>query len=311
MSKVISIQKFVWLIDTIRRARYITLEDISEEWRNCSLNETGEGIPRTTFNRFRQKIELEFGVYIGCKKIGSEWLYYIEEEYELESNNLHQWLMDTLSIGNLLSSSKKLHSRILMDEIPVGGQVLSELIKAMEKGLKVNFVYRHFGRESSKAVEGAPYCLKAFRRRWYVVMQTPDHEDPAVYSLDRILKLSLTKTAFTLPDDFDGQHFFKDSFGVFASKEFKAQFIKIKVMGLQRDYIRALPLHHSQEEIERHSGWSVFRFYLRPTFDFRQEVLSHGASMEVLQPESFRKEIEHEISLLSKAYDTIFSKNVR
>ena len=304
MSKVVSIQKYVWFLDTIRRARHITLEEISEEWRNCSLNTTGEGIPRTTFNRMRDKVLEEFGVLIACKKIGSQWYYYIDDEGELEAGHLQQWLMDTLSIGNLLSSSKKLHNRILLDEIPVGGKILSELIKAMEKGVCVYFEYRHFGTDNKKNVQGAPYCLKAFRRRWYEVMLTPDHAEPAVYSLDRILRLSLTKTTFTLPEDFDGKAFFKDSFGVFASKEFRTQFITIKVQGMQRDYIRSLPLHHSQEEIEQHEDWSIFRYFLRPTFDFRQEILSHGASMEVLKPLSFREEIRNEVKRQAKNYES-------
>ena len=302
MSRVISIQKYVWLLDTIRRARFITLEELSEEWRNSSLNTTFEGIPRTTFNRLRDKVLQEFGVFIACKKVGARWCYYIDEEGELESSSLQQWLMDTLSIGNLLSSSKKLHNRILMDEIPVGGKILSELIKAMEKGVRVNFVYRHFGKEKMKSVEGVPYCLKAFRRRWYVVMDTPDHSEPAVYSLDRIVKLNLTNKNFVMPEDFDGKQFFSNSFGVFASKEFKAQPVRIKVQGIQRDYIRALPLHHSQEEIEVHEDWSIFRYYLRPTFDFRQEILSHGSSMEVLAPQLLREEIKNEVLKLSADY---------
>lgn len=303
MSKVVSIQKYVWLLDTIRRAKFITLDEIGKEWMNCSLNTTGDGIARATFNRLRNRILEEFGVLIACKKIGHQWYYYIDDEGELEASNLQQWLMDTLSIGNLLSSSKKLHNRILLDEIPVGGEILTELIKAMEQGVKVNFEYRHFGKENIKSVLGAPFCLKAFRRRWYVVMQTPDHTDLAVYSLDRILRLSLTKTPFSLPDDFDSNLFFKDSFGVYASKEFKAQMITIKVKGVQRDYIRALPLHHSQEEIERHTDWSLFRYFLRPTFDFRQEILSHGENMEVIMPQAFRQDICNEIKKQAKNYN--------
>lgn len=302
MSRAISIQKYVWLLDTIKRARFITLEEIEEGWKNCSLNTIGEGISRTTLYRMRDRILEQFGVLIGCKRIGSQWCYYIDDEGELGASDLQQWLMDTLSIGNLLSSSQKLHNRILLDEIPVGGRILTELIKAMENGVKVNFEYRHFGSDKIKSVQGAPYCLKAFRRRWYVVMQTSDHADPAVYSLDRIQDLSLTNTAFNLPDDFNGKMFFKDSFGVFASKEFKSQRILIKVKGIQRDYIRALPLHHSQEEIERHPDWSIFRYFLRPTFDFRQEILSHGESMEVLQPQSLRQEICQEIVKQAQNY---------
>lgn len=44
--------------------------------------------------------------------------------------------------------------------------------------------------------------------------------------------------------------------------------IKLKVYGSQRYYLRTLPLHHSQVEMERHEDWSLFSLRLRPTLDF-------------------------------------------
>ena len=36
---------------------------------------------------------------------------------------------------------------------------------------------------------------------------------------------------------------------------------------------------------------AVFSYFLSPTFDFKQEILSHGAGIEVLAPEWFREEV--------------------
>ena len=55
--------------------------------------------------------------------------------------------------------------------------------------------------------------------------------------------------------------------------------------------MRTLPLHPSQEEIERTEDYSIFTYFLRPTFDFIQELLSLGITAEVLSPKKLRKEI--------------------
>ena len=50
-------------------------------------------------------------------------------------------------------------------------------------------------------------------------------------------------------------------------------------------------MHQTQEEIERNDEYSVFTVRLRPTFDFRQEILSQGCDIEVLEPKWFRDEV--------------------
>ncbi|MDR3252014.1 MAG: WYL domain-containing protein [Tannerella sp.] len=65
----------------------------------------------------------------------------------------------------------------------------------------------------------------------------------------------------------------------------------VKAFGKKCKYLQTLPLHHSQQEIETTKDYSVFQYYIAPTTDFRQELLSHGEEIEVLSPESFREEI--------------------
>ena len=47
------LQKYIWLIDTIRRAGKISLEEISSRWeRNKDLSDY-KPLSRTTFNRWK------------------------------------------------------------------------------------------------------------------------------------------------------------------------------------------------------------------------------------------------------------------
>ncbi|MBO7629268.1 MAG: WYL domain-containing protein [Bacteroidales bacterium] len=52
------------------------------------------------------------------------------------------------------------------------------------------------------------------------------------------------------------------------------------------------PLHHSQKELEHTDDHTLFSYYLRPSFDLVQELLSMGETVEVLEPASLRSEME-------------------
>ncbi|WGU71123.1 WYL domain-containing protein [Capnocytophaga canimorsus] len=42
--------------------------------------------------------------------------------------------------------------------------------------------------------------------------------------------------------------------------------------------------------------------FLRPTYDFRQEILSHGSEIEVISPNWFREEIQQIVAEMHKFY---------
>ena len=104
------------------------------------------------------------------------------------------------------------------------------------------------------------------------------------------------------PKDWDAQEFFNGCFGIIADQHIEPQTIKLKVSAGQANYIRDLKMHESQEEIERNDEYSIFKYYLRPTFDFIQEILLNGESMEVLEPLSLREEIAGIINRMNSKY---------
>jgi hypothetical protein len=80
--------------------------------------------------------------------------------------------------------------------------------------------------------------------------------------------------------------------------------VKIKVTASQANYLRDLKIHHSQQEIERNEKYSIFTFYLRPTFDFQQEVLWNGPDWEVLAPQLLRTGMADRIEHMLNLYKT-------
>lgn len=126
---------------------------------------------------------------------------------------------------------------------------------------------------------------------------------PRIYSLDRITFLQTTEQTFDLPKDWSAEEFFSGCFGIIADDDTKEECIKLKVNAGQANYIRDLKLHSSQEETERNAEYSIFTYYLRPTFDFMQELLWHGEDIEILEPFWLRKKIVCKIKRMWNKYN--------
>ena len=76
------------------------------------------------------------------------------------------------------------------------------------------------------------------------------------------------------------------------SDDQKPEMIRIKVYGAQVEYVRALPIHESQKEIETTSEWSIFEYRLVPCYNFYQQLLWHREKLEVIEPLAVREELK-------------------
>ncbi len=295
--------RYIWLVDTIFRAGSITFEEINERWLRTEMSE-GKEIPLRTFHNHREAIEQMFDINIECSRRGG-FKYYIEHAEDMERGGVRQWLLNTFAVNNLINESHKLKSRILFEEIPSGQKFLTSAIEAMRDGVRLELTYQSYGSYEPKTFQLEPYCVKVFKQRWYLFGRNPRYEEPRIYALDRMQVLEPTTEKFKMPKSFDPEAFFSDSFGIIIGDDSKVEEVKIKVKGAQATYIRALPLHHSQEEVKMIRDFSIFRYYIKPSFDFKQELLSHGAAVEVIKPEWFRNEIMKTVKELRVLYNLV------
>jgi predicted DNA-binding transcriptional regulator YafY len=121
------------------------------------------------------------------------------------------------------------------------------------------------------------------------------YNDLRIYALDRIKALEATERTFKLSKKFDAAKFFEDYYGIIIGDEdFDVEPVALKVDSWQSKYLRTLPLHHSQVEVERHDEYSIFEYRLCPSFDFRQKLLSIGVAVEVLAPTKLITKVREE-----------------
>lgn len=290
-------KRYIWLIETINRNGHITFSQLSNYWEGCGLNDKigseRKLSPKTFFNHINA-IKDMFGLQIKCNRSNGE--YYIEDNPE--GGEIRKWLLESLSMNNLLNESRDMHDRILFEKIPSSQKWLPAIVNAMRDGRVIEMTYQSFWRDEPNTYKAKPYCLKLFRQRWYMLAMSEGKKEPRVYALDeRMIDIVVTDKKYKLPVNFDATKFFADYFGVIVGTENKPTKIKILVDKLQEKFFDSLPLHETQHKVEAESDedYTVYQYHLAPTFDFKQEILSRGPAVTVLEPESFRQEVLDDI----------------
>lgn len=294
------LNKYVWLVDTIYKHKYISFEKINELWLDDERNE-GLEIPKRTFHTWIHEVEEMFGLVILCERKGG-YNYYIENAEEIKQGGLRNWLLNTISTSNLLMDNQQLKDRILLEEVPSVKDYLEPIIKAMKSNLILKVTYQSYWRDESSTFELDPYCVKLFKQRWYLVGKSAHYHQVRVYAVDRIRDLSLTDKKFKMPKKFDPAAFFEDFYGIIAHEQPKVEIVRLKVSSFQSNYLRSLPLHPSQKEVEIGKEYSIFELRLCPEFDFQQEILSKIPEIEVLEPQWLREEIAEKVKAMIVKY---------
>ena len=136
------IRRYVWLIDTIRRAGNITLEEINQKWKeNRTLRfDKEDDLPERTFHRHRQAIADIFGIDILCNRYNGN-AYYIENDEALKEPSFTSWMFNGLAIDNQLMDNKEINDRILFEETPGGMEYMPVVIQALSEKRRLLITY--------------------------------------------------------------------------------------------------------------------------------------------------------------------------
>lgn len=281
------------MVETIRKARLITLKELSEKWSQTDMS-GGSHLSRTSFARYRDDLHDMFGIIVECKRPGG-YGYYIYNERVLEEDSVQNWMYSTISISELLHERKRLFDRILLERVPSADIYLQRLLQAMYDNRKLSMTYRPYGSEESTTRTCCPYALKLSERRWYVVMAIEKegivHENLIVFSLDRILHLEILQETFKMPADFSAAEFFRHCFGVVAGDGTEPVTIRLRAFGRERFAMRDLPIHHSQQLVAATDEYFDFEVYLKPTSDFKARLASKGQWLVVLSPQQLADDV--------------------
>ena len=292
-----SINRCVWLVDTIRRYGRITRRQLDECWMRSPLSQ-GKPFSRRTFYNHRDAVEELFNLRIECDSATYE--YYIAHDNS-GSESITNWLLNSMSLQDTLAGSHEVADRIFVEDVPSAREHLGTFIDCLKQKHTIRFSYHPYSRTlPTPGVEIEPYFIKLFKQRWYVIGLNVAEKRIKTYALDRMKDVVALPETFRMPDDFDAQTYFKDAYGIVVDQS-EVRKIVLKVDARQAKYFAALPLHPSQRQTVS-DRFSLFTYNMRITDDFVEELLSHGSRVTVLEPPELRARIRQELSDALSAY---------
>ena len=209
----------------------------------------------------------------------------------LREDSVQNWMLSTLSVGNMVEESQSLHNRILLEHVPSGGEKLQLVIKAMKENRLISLTYRRYGSPENGTYTLAPYCVKLFHQRWYLLAMNPKGH-MRVFAIDRILKIEILEEKFKIDEDFEASEFFSDCYGVVVNSDKQVEHIVLRAYGREAYALLDLPIHHSHQEVKRTEDYTDIEVRLRPTDDFIAHILSRGPWLQVMSPQWLVEEVK-------------------
>lgn len=301
------LRTLLWIVSLLERHKKLTLKEINWHMVNDEGREDEKPIQRRTFFSYINSIQDLFGIVIECNP-RDRFRYSITMR---DDDKVADWLMKSMQLTDTIASNKNMADRIVLEDVPSGQQYLDTIFNAMRSNCKVSFTYKRFHDcTEQKIAMAAPYCVKIYHQRWYVVMKEwrtvlVSHdivEEMHVYSLDRILSLTIEDETFEMDPLFDAQEFFRYAFGTRVEKDNPPQVVRLKVVAEQCGYFRTLPLHHSQREVETTDDYSIFELDVALTIELILQIQYYGSLVEVLDPQDLRDYIATEAIRTANLY---------
>ena len=286
-----------------RKDRGASFEEINEylesKYQDRGLELDDLKFTKRTFLRDKEAIFEVFGVHIIYKRSTNS--YVIDAD---EIDEYHEDVFDNLLLVEAYREVKGKKNVMFFEQRKSRGlHWLNGLVHSIthQKIIALNYTKFWEGVSHQKTLE--PYALKEFRNRWYLLANEKDGKDFILktFGLDRISDLEISNSTFK-PQKIDIEKYFINSFGIIYSEDEQPEEIVLSFDSEQGQYIKTLPMHHSQKVLIDNDKEYRIQLTLFPTYDFEREVLSHGERVKVISPKSFRDHLQNEVKNMLKNY---------
>lgn len=300
MSKKQFLKRYSLIINKLRK-KASSFEEIQKYLAEQSINdEENYEISIRTFQREIKEIASTHGIEITYNR--PQGVYEIVHDGNEDRN---ERLMESFEIIDALKISTNLSNHLILEKRkPLGTNNMNYLIHSIKNRNEISFSYSKYWTEklvdTQRKVQ--PLALKEARYRWYLVAKDLKDHRIKTFGLDRITNLEITNSKFEMPKNFNLEEIFHYSFGIINEDNKEPQKIILSFSFDQGKYIKSLPLHHSQEELINDEKEYRIKLLLHPTYDFVMELLSIGAEVKVLEPESLKKEMIEKLEATLNRY---------
>lgn len=147
-----------------------------------------------------------------------------------------------------------------------------------------------------------PQFLKQYNQRWYLIATRHRNEDESkLYNLalDRILKYEANQHITYKESEIDFADYFENVVGLTIPEGTEPKKVILRVERGEYPYIESKPIHPSQDELHESDNDDKYVYISLDVYDnyeLRSKILSYGSKVTVMEPQSLRDKIVHELS---------------
>jgi predicted DNA-binding transcriptional regulator YafY len=292
------ILRYTSIIKRLRKSE-ATFEEISDYLQRESEFQGYEfTVSKRTFQRDLDDIRSLYEIDIQYNF--SRKVYHIAEDNREEENNR---MLEAFDLFNTLNKSEGFSDYIHFEKRkPQGTEHFYGLLHAIKNRFALQLTHHKFWEDKPTLRTVKPLGLKEFKGRWYLLAMDEKDSKIKTFGLDRILDFTITKQRFEKISAKEISSLFDNSFGIINPDNTKPEKIVLSFSSEEGKYIKTYPLHSSQKIISENEGETRIELYLHITYDFVMELLSYGSELEVIKPDSLRKEMCKTYSEALKQY---------
>lgn len=220
-----------------------------------------------------------------------------------QDDSLYNYLLSAYHIEGISELAVKHRDKVKLMDAPTGIENVQIILEAIDKQKGIECDYYSFDRATKKQQLLIPYFLKTWEQRWYLAAEPDNHHHGiSIFALERMDGIRLTEQKMLPNNDVTADEYWEGSFGVNHSDNQVPQRIIIKVYGSQANYVRALPIHESQKELERTDEYTIFEYHIVPCFNLYQQLLWHREKLEIIEPIEMREEMTKVVKEICNLY---------
>lgn len=189
-------------------------------------------------------------------------------------------------------SAKEATKRIRLQPLaqrPVPSELFQVMVDALINRKRLNI--RHLGRRTSEVTERdvSPQRLIYYRDNWYLDAFCHLRDDLRSFGIDAIESATISDKPAVSADDQTLKAFFDDSYGIFNGKPDKVA--ELKFTPFRAQWVAKELWHPQQTGKMLADGSYLLEIPYRMSTEIVREILKEGPEVEVLGPETLRKEV--------------------
>ncbi|WP_345026549.1 WYL domain-containing protein [Ravibacter arvi] len=266
----------------------------------------------SSFERDKKDISEQYAVDIKYNKRRNG--YYININQDDEDITDFTAFLDLLErrervefVNQTLTGAREIGRYLQLERNPnfSGIRHLRILWDALRGQRVISFLYQTYNAISvpvrTRLIE--PGLLFEYRNRWYLDGWDIEKKQVRTFGLDRMTELQLTDQHIAQNRNHQYRAMRQHAIGVNSAPGAEPVRVVLRVIPLQANYLRSLPIHPSQRELPQVcSEYVDFEVFVSLNMELQIEILGLGEMVEVLEPEELRERIKERIAKAALKY---------